>query len=180
MNTTSPDLTLAEPIGNYLITRDGAQLRLRPAADMDGKILADFFAKLSPEDVRYRFLDARKWPNEDQITAMLEVDHRRIEHLLAFDTGTGELIASLMMVADAQMETAELAIAVSSAWKGRGIGWTLLRHARELAFMRGVKTLRCIEDRSHCEAIEVEHALGFHQRDIEGEPTLVLLEAEVG
>lgn len=179
MNAMSMDRTLAEPPGHYLVTRDGAQLRLRAVRPSDRQLLTDFFARLSPDDMHFRFLDAHSRLTPAEISRMTEVDHRRTEHVLAFDTSTGELIASLMLVADPTMETAELAIAVASAWKGRGIGWTMLRHAHDLAFLRGVKTLRCIESRAHGEAVEVERALGFHVRNVDADPALVLLEANV-
>ena len=180
MSSTSLDRTLAEQGGPYLLTRGGARLRLRPATADDGPLLAGLFSRLRPEDLRFRFLDTRKLPAAQDFGAMLEVDHRRSEHVLAFDTGTGELVASLMVVADARMETAEVTIAVAEEWKGRGVGWSLLRHAADLAFIRGIKTLRSIESRANHDALEVERALGFHTREFEGDPSLVLVEADLG
>jgi GNAT superfamily N-acetyltransferase len=178
MSTTSLDQTLREP-GTYLITRSGTALRVRPVCLHDGPLLAEFFSRLTPEDLRFRFLDTRKVPRSTDIAAMLEVDHRRSEHLLAFDTCTGGLVATLMLVADPAMDTAEVAIAVASEWKGKGIGWALLRHASDLAFLRGIRTLRCIESRSNHDALEVEHALGFRARDVDGDSGLVLVEAQL-
>ena len=178
MSTTSLDQTLREP-GTYLLTRSGTPLRVRSVCLTDGPLLAGFFSRLSPEDLRFRFLDTRKMPVSTDIAAMLEVDHRRSEHLLAFDTRTGDLVGTLMPTAAAVMDTAEVAIAVASEWKGKGIGWALLRHASDLAFLRGIRTLRCIESRSNHDALEVEHALGFRARDADGEAGLVLLEAQL-
>ena len=179
MNSTTLDCTIAEPQCNYLLTRSGTPLRLRPVAVSDGPLLGEFFARVAQDDLRFRFLDTRKMPAAHDIAAMLEVDHRRSEHVLAFDTGTGELVATMMGLADPRMDAAEVAIAIASGWKGRGIGWTLLRHASDLAFIRGVKKLRCIESRANHDALEVERTLGFHARPMEGEPGLLLVEADL-
>jgi GNAT superfamily N-acetyltransferase len=179
MNSTTLDRTVGENSGTYLLTRSGTSLRARPVTRADGPRLAEFFARLTPEDLRFRFLDTRKLPNPSEIVTMLEVDHRRSEHLLAFDTCTGELVASLMIVADQAMDTAEVAVAVASGWKAHGIGWALLRHASDLALDRGLKRLRCIESSSNHEALEVERSLGFHVRAAEGEPGLMVVEADL-
>lgn len=178
MTSTSLDRTLAAPLGDYLITRNGAQLRLRPVLPEDATVLADFLARLSTEDRRFRFLDTRK-PAPADIAALVEVDHRRTEHLLAFDTATGELAASLMLVADDALTSAEVAIAVASEWKQHGIGWALLRHARKVAAARGLSRLICVADRADHEALEIERSQGFRARPFQGDPTLLVLEAEI-
>jgi GNAT superfamily N-acetyltransferase len=179
LTSTWLDRTLGEHPGTYLLTRSGLDLRVRPVTVDDGPLLARFFARLSPEDMRFRFLDSRQAPSAAEIGALLEVDHRRSEHLLAFDTCTGELVASLMLIADPALDEAEIAVAVASEMKGRGIGWALLRHACDLASIHGLKKLRCLESRSNHEALEVERALGFHASGSEQEPGLIMLEADV-
>ena len=138
MTSTTLDRTIGEHPGTYLLTRSGTRLRVRPVTLADGPLLAEFFARLTPEDLRFRFLDTRRVPS-----------------------------------------SAEVAIAVAGAWKDRGIGWTLLRHATDLALIRGVRKLRCIESLSNHDALEVERTLGFHARAIDGEPGLLLVEAEL-
>lgn len=41
------------------------------------------------------------------------------------------------------------------------------------------RRLRCIESSAHHEALEVERALGFHVRAAEGEPGLMVVEADL-
>jgi GNAT superfamily N-acetyltransferase len=179
MTSTWLDRTLAYEPGNYLITRDHAQLRLRPVTPRDGPLLGRFFARLSPEDLRFRFLDSRQQPTPAEIAAMVEVDHRRGEHVLAFDTGTGDLVATLLLMADPDMETADVTICIAGNRKGQGIGWTLLRHACDLANARGIKKLRSIESRDNHDALEIERALSFHALPVAGEPNLVMVEADI-
>lgn len=179
MTSHSLDSTLSEAAGVTLTTRGGLVLKLRPVSAADAGIVAALFARLSPTDLRFRFLSGQSRVSDDQLAMMIAVDHRHSEHLLAFDDPGGELVASLMLVADEHMENAEVAIAVAPDFKGRGIGWTLLKHAAELARERGVRRLRSIESRANHQAIEVERDLGFHASDYEGDATLVLVEAEL-
>lgn len=178
--TTNPlDETLSEAGGLTLTTRGGLTLKLRPVTPDDAPALAVLFEELAAEDMRFRFLSGREHLSPDQLAAMTGVDHRHSEHLLAFESTTSRLVASLLIAADAHMETAEVAIAIAADFKGRGIGWTLLRHAAELARERGICRLRSIESRANHQALEVERALGFKTCDYDGDATLVLVEAEL-
>ena len=179
MNATALDLTLAEPPRGCVVTRDGVRLRLHPAEPEDGAALGELLASLPPEDVRFRFLSSQKEPGLEQIGKLTTVDHRRTEHVLAIDEVTHQPVASLVIAADPAMEAAEVAIAVAPGARGRGIGWALLKHARDLARARGIKTLRSIEDRANHDALEFERALGFRARPVEGEPSLVMVEADL-
>lgn len=180
MTTHSLDATLSEADGVTLATRGGLVLRLRPVSPADASLVASFFDHLLPEDLRFRFLSGRSHLSPDQLAMMIGVDHRHSEHLLAFESKSGALVASLMLVADEHMEVAEVAIAVTPDFKGQGIGWALLKHAAELARERGIRKLRSIESRANHQAIEVERALGFTCSDYAGDATLMLVEAHLG
>lgn len=179
MSATALDLTLAERPGLRLITRDGVRLRLHPAEPVDGAALGDLLGSLRSEDVRFRFLVSQKEPDSEQVGQMVTVDHRRTEHVLAIDEVTRKPVASLMLAADPQMQTAEVAITVAPGARGRGIGWALLKHAARLARERGLKKLRSVECRANHDALEVERALGFVCKPVEDEPDLVMVEADL-
>ena len=179
MTTQLPDRTLAEFEGCYLTTASGASLRLRSIEPSDGPALLALFARVAPEERRFRFLDTRTAPSGAELAALLEPDHRRKEHMLAFETSSGEPVASLMLAVDEGMARAEVAIMVASDRRGRGIGHALLRHAIDQARARGIGRLRSIEHRANQGALDVERTLGFELHEIEGEPTLVMAEAEL-
>jgi acetyltransferase len=171
------DRTIGDPGEHTLVTKSGLQLHVRPVTLDDGPALASLFADLDADDLRFRFLSALRKVRPDQIAAMLEIDHREAEHLLAFVDGEKAPIASLMLVADAALESAEVAIVVDPEFQGRGVGYALLLHARNLARERGLHALRSIESRANHRALEVERDLGFSTSSYEGEPALVLVEA---
>lgn len=179
MSLNALDATLAEQPGRIVKTRSGMELRLRPVAPEDVLLLAGLFDRISPDHMRFRFLDTHALPDVGQVIAMAEVDHRHTEHLLAFDQASGQLVASVMLVADDRMEAAEVAIAVAEAQRGRGVGYALLNHALQLARERGIRWLRSIESRNHHDALEVEQTLGFRCRAVDGEPSLVMVEADL-
>ena len=178
MPSNSLDRTLAEAGELTFQTRGGLTIRVRPATVHDGPLLADLMQRMSEDDLRFRFLTSGRISAE-QIAAMIEIDHRHTEHVLAFDAATGTLVASMMVVANQEMDTAEVAIAEALEYHGKGIGWTLLGHAVDLARERGLKKLRSFESRENYEAILVERDLGFRARTVEGDPSLVMLEADL-
>jgi GNAT superfamily N-acetyltransferase len=174
----TPDITLSEATEVRLLTRSGVKLRVRPVAGSDAATVNNFFDGLTPDDMMFRFLSGQTHLSSAQLTAMIGVDHRHREHLLAFDE-TGRLVASLLIAADEAFVSAEVAIAVAPAYKTRGVGWTLLNHAVDLTRSRGLKTLRSIESRANRGAMEVERTLGFKASDYDGDPTLALLELDL-
>ncbi|PZU64807.1 GNAT family N-acetyltransferase [Sphingobium sp.] len=64
-----------------------------------------------------------------------------------------------------------MAISVRRDRKAQGIGWSLLRHAAQIAHARGILRMQSIESRNNHEAIEVERDLGFTARPYPGDPT---------
>ena len=89
------------------------------------------------------------------------------------------VVATLLLMADPDMETADVTICIAGNRKGQGIGWTLLRHACDLAHARGIKKLRSIESRDNHDALEIERALSFHALPVADEPNLVMVEADI-
>ena len=158
-----------------LTTRDGVRLNVRSAAPEDEPALADFFGQVTPEDLRFRFLTAVRKVGHDFLEPLVNVDHSRTENLLAFDPGTGALVASAMIAADEAMNTAEVAIAVRADFKGKGVGWTLLDHAADYARERGITVLQSIESRDHRQAIGLEKEMGFKASACPGDASLVIL-----
>src|SRR3546814_15750117 len=85
---------------------------------------------------------------------MLRTD-QQAESVLAF-AEDGALVGVATLAADARRETAEVAVSVHRDWKAQGIGWSLLRHAAQIARATGISRLQSIESRENHAAIEVE------------------------
>jgi acetyltransferase len=162
-----------------LTTRSGLVLDVRAARADDALLLAGLFEHVSPEDLRFRFLTPLAHVSAAQIAEMVHVDPTRGVHLLAFDAASGACVASAMLVGEKSGEEAEVAISVDAAYRGRGIGWTLLDHVARRARARGYKRLRSVESRANHAAIALERELGFTVRDLPGDPGSVIVEARL-
>lgn len=162
-----------------LETKTGFRFHVRPAEDNDDPALADFFEHVTKDDLRFRFLSSIQHVSPKQIEQMTHVDHERTEDYLVFEIGGDRIIASAMLAADKKMEVAEVAFTVHENYKGRGIETSLLEYVRNRAVAKGIKKLQSIESReNHC-TIDLEKRMGFKAKGIDGEPMLVLLEANL-
>jgi GNAT superfamily N-acetyltransferase len=174
-----PQLLLGEWSAE-LTARSGLKLKVRPAAPEDEARLADFFANVTPEDIRFRFLSPLPRVGHGLLQKLVSVDHSGTENFLAFDAFGKKLIATAMLAAEPSLERAEVAIATRADMKHKGIGWTLLRYLADYAQARGIKAIESIECRDNREAISLEREMGFTATACPGDATLVLVRKVLG
>lgn len=110
-----------------LLTRHGTVLHVRPAREEDEPALAAFFANVSPQDLRFRFLTGVRVVSHERLSGMIRANDATSESLIAFDDG-GSIVAAAMLAGDDTLQTAEAAVAIRRDMKAHGIGWTLLDH----------------------------------------------------
>ena len=176
-NQMDSQTPLLEQWSAELTTRTGLPLYVRPVTTEDDDLVESFFASLSHDDLRFRFLTPLAKPCSSLLEALVNVDHVRTEDFLVFTEidGEKELIASAMLAADPLMERAEVAIAVRPEYKQRGVGWTLLDFVARDAKARGIKILESVECRDNRAAIELEKEMGFTAASYPGDATLTLV-----
>jgi GNAT superfamily N-acetyltransferase len=158
-----------------LTTRSGLELNVRPASPQDEQAVSDFFGKVSPDDLRFRFLSSLKSVGAGLVHKLVDVDHTATENLLAFEAKDGGLAATAMIAADEQSSDAEVAISVRSDLKGRGVGWAMLQHACDYARARGFKQLHTVELSDNRLAISLEQEMGFTGRPCPDDMNLTIL-----
>lgn len=175
--TAPPSTPLLPEWCAELTTRTGLHLYVRPTAPEDEELLGRFFARLTPEDLRFRFLTPLREASANLLHLLADVDHVDAENFLAFtrENGRKVLVASAMVVADPDLTRAEVAIAVQPDFRRQGIGWTLLGHVADYAQARGIRTLESVECRDNRAAIDLEREMGFTATAYPGDPTLVLV-----
>lgn len=159
-----------------ITTRAGLAFEVRPALPEDEAALSIFFAGITPEDMRFRFLTALKTVDHDRLVSMTHVDHRQTENFLAFIKGRPEIIATAMLACTSDMAKGEVAIATLPAFKGKGVSWELLAHVARFAEAKGVRTLESIESRGHHAAIDLEREMGFTATSYPGDASLMLVQ----
>ena len=164
----------------YLTTRTGFQFFTQPAVAADQAELARFFEKVTPEDLRFRFLSSIPRIGAEQIEPMVNYDHRTTENFLAYDRDRTTIFASAMLAADPKLERAEVAMVILPEYKNRGASWTMLELVRRVAQARGIKTLESLERRDHLAAIELEREMGFEAVECPGDAALVIVRAQLG
>lgn len=169
-------MTIADT--QLLVTRLGVRLHVRRARGEDETALATFFAHVSPEDLRFRFLTGVREVSHERLRSMIDTNDRHTESLIAF-AEDGSILAAGMLAGDDHSTTAEAAIAIRHDMKRQGIGWTLLDHLVEHARRKGYHTIEAIEDRENRSAIMIEKEMGFEPHAVKGDPMLVLLRRHI-
>ncbi len=162
-----------------LVTRSGLLLHVRPVRAEDETLLTEFFAHVSPEDLRFRFLGGMREVSHERLAAMTQVDHRATENFLAFADGSKAIVATAMIACDSSMTKAEVAISVRAGDKHKGVAWEMLRYVARYAQARGIKALESIESRENHEAIELEREQGFVAVADPDDPTLILVRKDL-
>ncbi|CAN5505460.1 GNAT family N-acetyltransferase [soil metagenome] len=160
-----------------LTTRSGYSCHVRPVRVGDEAALATFYAGVSSDDLRFRFLSGMSQVPAARIAEMTHVDHGKTEDFVVFAPDGETIVANALLAADDKLDTAEVAISIRHDLRGRGIGWALLDHVARAAKAKGIRKLVSIESYANHAAIELEREMGFTARSYEGDPSLVLLEA---
>jgi RimJ/RimL family protein N-acetyltransferase len=120
--------------------RDGTVVVLRPIEPADREELARGMERLSPESRYRRFFSASSRLSEAELRYLTEVDHHDHEAIVAVEPDTGEGIGVARFIRSPQdPELAELAVAVTDDWQGRGVGTALLHRLCERAREEGVR-----------------------------------------
>jgi len=160
-------LVIAPPPSGWdvtLTTRGGLTARVRPVWPEDQAALADFFAALTPEDLRHRFLSSLKTVDEERLSLIAQVDFRRAISFVALDPDTAEILATALLAGGPHADRAEVAISVRSDLKGMGLGWSMLQHTLAYAKAVGVKVVESIEAADNDDALRLENEMGFTVR----------------
>ncbi|OWW19457.1 bifunctional acetate--CoA ligase family protein/GNAT family N-acetyltransferase [Noviherbaspirillum denitrificans] len=116
----------------------GGKLLLRPIKPEDGQQHVEFFASLTPEDVRMRMFVHMRELSPGQLARMTQIDYDREMAFIATRMradGTPETLGVARIVFDPDNIQGEFAVTVRSDMKGKGLGrllmQKLIRHSRE-------------------------------------------------
>lgn len=174
--SAEPSEAPSKPVNEVLTTRTGFRFNVRPARPSDESALGAFFEHVTPEDLRFRFLTGIRTVGHDRLAAMTTIDHHQTENFLAFVDGEAEIVATAMLACDRDMKTGEVAIAIRSDYKAKGVSWDLLAHVAAYAQQQGLTTIQSVESRDNHSAIDMEREMGFVAGPYPGDPTLVLVQ----
>jgi acetyltransferase len=110
----------------------GEDFILRPIRPEDAEAHGAFFARLPPEDVRYRFFSALRELSAERMARLTQMDYEREIAFIAIRAATGDTVGVARLVRESsavagQGDSGEFAIAVQPDAKGRGLGSALMR-----------------------------------------------------
>ena len=103
--------------------------------------LPRFRLKLSPEDIRFRFLAPRKEFSHKTNARFTQIDYARAMAFIALSMDQTEMWGVARLVADPDYLSAEYAVIVRSDLKGAGLGWTLMHHLIRYAESEGLRDM---------------------------------------
>lgn len=110
--------------------KDGREVLVRPIRPEDAAAHAEFFARLTPEDIRYRFFSALAELSAPQIARMTQIDYDREIAFVAVERcaeGPDRTVGVSRLIREPGGTEAEFAVVVEGSWKGQG----LARHLTE-------------------------------------------------
>ena len=119
--------------------RDGSKVLIRPVHSTDAPLLADGFARLSPQSRQLRFLMGKKELSRAELRYLTAVDHHDHEALGAVSQADGRGVGIARYVRDAEdPQAAEIAVTIVDDWQGRGLGTELLTRLSGRARCEGI------------------------------------------
>ncbi|HNP28940.1 MAG TPA: bifunctional acetate--CoA ligase family protein/GNAT family N-acetyltransferase [Nitrospirales bacterium] len=133
-----------QELEEWITLRSGEQVFCRPIRPEDEPAHHEFFARLSPEDIRFRFFGLIQELPHSQMARFTQIDYDREMAFIAIRTSKGERAETLGVVRtinDANNQTAEFAIVVRSDMKGQGVGRQLLEKMIRYCRKRGTERL---------------------------------------
>ena len=114
----------------------GRAVTIRPIRPEDADAHAAFFARLTPEDVRFRFFSALKELSAEQVARMTDIDYDREMAFVA--VRAGETVGVARLVRDAFGPEGEFAVLVQPDAKGAGLAGALMERLFEWARAEGI------------------------------------------
>jgi acetyltransferase len=125
-------------------TKSGAALTIRPIRPEDAEAHAAFFARLTPEDIRWRFFSQLKELPPQQIARMTQIDYDREMAFVAVRSGAEgqeEMLGVSRLIREPDGETGEFAVIVDRQMKGQGLGRHLMQRLFAWAEGSGIATI---------------------------------------
>jgi GNAT superfamily N-acetyltransferase len=124
---------------------DAAALEIRPIVPEDKAGMLEAFNRLSPESRYRRFLAPHGRLSNAELRYFTEVDHHDHEALVAVEPATQQGVGVARYVRSAEDPSrAEMAVAVTDDWHGRGVGSQLLAALVDRARREGIHSFSAL------------------------------------
>ncbi|MCP3867768.1 MAG: bifunctional acetate--CoA ligase family protein/GNAT family N-acetyltransferase [Gammaproteobacteria bacterium] len=163
--------------------RSGRQALLRPIRPEDEPRHHEFIARLSPQDIRFRFFGALKSLPHSEMAKLTQIDYDREMAFIATgedEHGRLETLGVVRTVTDANNHTAEYAVVVRSDLKGERLGWKLLTKMIEYCQDRGTRHFMGEVLTINRNMLGMAEAMGFTLRPVPGDNSIRKVTLDLG
>jgi acetyltransferase len=153
-------------------THDGQRLIIRPIRPEDAEQHGAFFARLSPQDIRYRFFTAMRELSPEQMARLTQIDYDREMAFVAVREAGGETVGVARLVCEDE-QSGEFAVIVQADMKGRGVASHLMRRLIDWARARGLREMEGQVLADNAPMLAFVRRLGFSVRRMPEEREVV-------
>ncbi|MDX2202724.1 MAG: GNAT family protein [Hyphomicrobiaceae bacterium] len=158
----------AELIDVIHLERDGGPARVvvRPLLPQDRDLTGAFFAALSHQARRDRFMSPMREVTARLLERLSDVDHEAHVALVAevFEDTGETLVGEARYVRSADGTSAEFAVTVAEGWRGLGLARLMLAKLACHAARAGIAVLRGETLASNAAMLHIARRSGFHLR----------------
>jgi acetyltransferase len=144
-----------------VLNADGQDYDIRPIRPVDAALYPRFLAKVTPEDMRQRFLTSYSALSEETLVRLTQLDYDRDIAFVALDRPNGDLAAIVRYAADPDRRQAEFGLLVRSDLQGKGLGAGLLKRLIDYASAQGIAELVGVVLRDNRRMLDLCLRLGF-------------------
>ena len=162
-----------------LVLRDGASIFARPVRPEDEDMYRRFFHRVTMEDLRLRFFAPVKDFNHVFIARLTQIDYARAFALCAIDESDGEMAGGVRVMHDPDETSGEYAVLIRSDFKGRGLGWALMKSAIDYARSVGLEKLKGYVLPENRAMLDLCERLGFEMIDDREDPGVKIVILDV-
>lgn len=165
------------PRGEQVRTHDGRDLLLRPIDSEDMAALQRCFTRLSPEEIRRRFLHAMSELPLPLAQQLCRTDPARETACVLMDASTqpAEMRGVGRIYVDETSNTAEFSVLVEHAWARIGLGALLMQHLVDDCHRRELDALWGYVLQENRPMLQLCQGLGFSRRMMPEEPGTALM-----
>ena len=169
--------TAHSPRGESVRTQDGRDLTLRPIKPNDMAALQRCFTRLSPEEIRRRFLHAMSELPLPMAQQLCRIDPARETACVLMDESSqpAEMRGVGRIYVDETTNTAEFSVLVEHDWVRIGLGALLMQHLVDDCRHRGLDSLWGYVLQENRPMLQLCHELGFSRRMMSEEPGTALI-----
>ena len=152
------------PVGwERRITCAGTSFDLRPIRPADAALYPEFLKRVTPEDLRLRFLVPTPTLSQEAIVRLSQLDYDRDIAFVALDVADGSLAGICRYAAEPDHVRADFGVLVRSDLQGLGLGSALMHRLLDYARADGIAVLEGTILRENEAMLKLAEELGFER-----------------